>query len=592
MTGDRQTFPVQTTSTRTRRAWQSRRTRYAAVWVVAIALTLLVGAVGWLGFRATTVLASVDRAQDHLAQATTAFGSQDLTGGAVQVTAARDELRTARRASSDPVWAVMGTAPVVGDDVAAVAAVVAASAGLLDAVEPVTAAASEVDQVAGGAPALNAVLRDPAVPAGLVLTHERALQSQALAEELSAQPLHDVVARQVQAYGEQVTKVEPMLGAAASASQLLPVVLGSDEPKELLVVVQTPAEVRSLGGLAGLVLVVRAEDGVLQVTESYAGSSVPVAEEPVVVSADLLPSYDLLGERAGRYLTNATMLPDAAQASSLLSAAHLRRGGTEADLVVLTDLGVLSGLLAVTGPVTTSDGTDLTAGTSDTLLQFGVYAALSDPAAQDAFFAEAATAVVDRLVAPGTDPVALVRTLAADVSRGRMSLWSPVAATQADIAAAGLAGDLLSDPDAVGLFLNDGTGSKLQYFLRAEAELLPTGSTGGTVRLVLTSTVTDPDDLPDYVAGGYDRLGLQRGDQRIQVLVHGAVDGRIDRWLVDGEQAPAGSAVVDDRGAGVLSVDVPAGGSVVVEVDVSGDRPLGPLVATPSVLLADPPAAG
>lgn len=582
MTGDRQMFPVQTTSTRTVRGWQSR-TRPVAVAVVVTGLALLLGAGAWLGYRSTVVLASVDRAQDHVRQAATAYEQRDLAAGADHLGAATDELRTARRASSDPVWAVMGTAPVVGDDIAAVAAVVAASTGLLEALEPVATAAGGRDLVAGGAPALTSLLQDPATGAGLVLAHDRAVAASRLADQLAAHSLHHVVADHVTAFADQVEQLEPALGAAASAARLLPVVLGSDEPHDLLVVVQTPAEVRSLGGLAGLVLVVRAEDGVMEVVRTYSGSSVDVAS-PAPTSPDLEPVYDLVGDRAGLYLVNATMVPDVPLASSLLAEAQVRLGGVEPDAVVLTDISVLAGLLAVTGPVTTADGTELTAATSDALLQNGVYDLFPDPEDQDAFFAEAAVTVLDRLFAPGVDPVALVAALAADAGRGRVTLWSPDEATQADVVAAGLAGDRFSDPDAVGLFLNDGTGSKLQYFLRSEAQLLPTGPTGSTVRLDLTSTVTDPHDLPDYVAGGYDRLGLQRGDQRVQVMVHGPVGGGPARWRVDGEEVPVGSAVVDGRGAGVLSVDVPAGGSVRVEVEVVGE--VGTLVATPSVLVA------
>lgn len=589
MTGDRQMLPVQTTSTRIVRAWQSPRTRYAAVWVVVTGFVLVLGAVGWLGFRAATVLASVERAQDHVRAASQAYEQRDLATGAEHVGAATAELRTARRASSDPVWAVAGTAPLVGDDVAAVAAVVSASAGLLDALDPVAARAGEVDLTAGGATALTALLQDPATGEGLRLGHERALTAVATAEDLQRSSLHPRVAEQVTAFADQLSRVEPALGAGASASRLLPVVLGSGEARELLVVVQTPAEVRSLGGLAGLVLVVRAEDGVLQVQESYAGSSVDVLDAPALSSPDLEDSYALVGDRAGRYLVNATMVPDVAQASSLLAAGHVARGGAQPDAVVLTDLGVLSGLLTVTGPVVTTDGTELTAANSDDLLQNGVYVAVDDPEQQDEFFAAAATAVVDRLLAPGVDPVALVAALADDARAGRLTLWSPDVTTQADIATAGLAGDRLADPTAVGLFLNDATGAKMQYFLRSDAALVNAPDGGTTLRLSLTSTVTDPDRLPDYVTGGYERLGLERGDQQVQVMVQGPVGGGAARWRLDGEPVAVGSAVLDGRGVGVLSVDVPAGGAVTLEVDLTGDA-TGGLVATPSVVVAAPEA--
>ena len=558
-----------------------------AVAVVVTGLALLLGAVAWVGYRSTVVLAGVDRAQEEVRLAAAAYQQRDLAAGADHLGAATDKLQTARRASSDPVWAVMGTAPVLGDDVGAVAAVVASSAGLLEAIEPVAAAAGSTDLVAGGAPALASLVQDPATSAGLVLAHERAVAAAGLADRLSEQSLSPLVAGQVSAFGAQVEQVEPALATAASASRLLPVVLGSDEPRDVLVVVQTPAEVRSLGGLAGLALVVRAEDGVLEVLETYSGSSVePV--DPAPRSPELDPVYDLVGDRAGRYLVNATMVPDVPLASGLLAAAQVRRGGVEPDAVVLTDIGVLAGLLAVTGPVTTIDGTQLTAQNSDDLLQSGVYSMFPDPTNQDAFFADAAVAVMDRLLAPGVDARALMSALARDAAQGRVTLWSPDEATQADVVTAGLAGTWSSDPGEVGVFLNDGTGSKLQYFLRSEASVVPSDDAGGaTVRLDLESTVPDPAALPDYVVGGYERLGLQRGTQRVQVLVYGPVGDGPSAVVVDGRATPVGSGVVAGRGVGVLSVDVAPGQVVRVEVELADGAGVrsSSLVTTPSVVV-------
>ena len=155
------------------------------------------------------------------------------------------------------------------------------------------------------------------------LTHARVTQAQALGAELEAADLHPALAAQVRGYGDAVDQVEPLLADAVAYSGLVPVLLGLAEPTDLLVVVQTPAEVRSLGGLAGLVLDVRASGGSLEVRDTYAGSSVERADAPVLDDAALAEHYAVLGDRAGRYLVNAPMVPDGALASSLLAEAHV-----------------------------------------------------------------------------------------------------------------------------------------------------------------------------------------------------------------------------------------------------------------------------
>ena len=157
--------------------------------------------------------------------------------------------------------------------------------------------------------------------------------------------------------------------------------------------------------------------------------------------------------------------------------------------------------------------------------------------------------------------------------------------TQRLVVDVGMAGDLLSDPASVGVFLNDGVGSKMQYFLQSEASVVVGEDGRGSVRLDLRSTAVPGAPLPSYVTGSTASLGLAPGTQRIQVMVQGAVGDGPSRWSVDGVPVLAGSGVVEGRGVGVHSVDVPAGGSVRVEVELADGRGLTParLVTTPSV---------
>ncbi len=593
MTGDRQTFPVQTMSARTAGAWQSGLVHRVALAVVVTSLSLVLAAGAWLAVRGVTAAGAAERAEAALRLSAGAFAQGDVVSGAEHLSRASDELVRARRATADPVWALAATLPGVGDDVRAVRTVLGAGADVALALEPVGTLAAGTATVPGRsatavAPdALLDLVRNPRLAPTLRDAHDRvavARDQVALANSGSLDPR---LAPRVHDVAEALDQGATALGAAAVGAELVPALLGPPGSPPLLVVVQTPAEVRTLGGLAGLVLVVEDRDGRPQVVDAYSGSSVPPSPEPLLTSPRLQAWYSLFGDRAGRYLVNATMLPDARDAAALLAAAHVRRGGTAPSGVVLTDLTVLARLLEVTGPVALPDGRSLSADDSDDLLQSRVYAEQPDPAGQDAFFAGAARAVVEDVLRPGVDGVALVRTAVEVAQEGRLSAWSSDAAVQARVEELGVTGDRLADPTAVGVFLNDGTSAKMQFFLRSSVTVQATRTTSGsTVRVELASALPPGSaaGLPDYVVGGYRSLGLERGAQRVQVAVVGPVGDGPSRWRVDGREAFAGSTVVDGRGAGALSVDVPPGATVVVEADLAGTaHRTGPLVVTPGV---------
>ena len=574
MTGERQTLPVHTTRTRIWRSWQAR-------FALGCLLVIVLGA-AWFAFRAWTVVTAVDAAQDQIGLAEQAYRDRDVARGAEHVSLARDELARARRASTDPVWTLVGALPLVGDEVRAVGAVAGSAAALLDAAEPLTTRVGD----SGADPAtIRALAVDGSLAPGLADLYDAAQAAQGVAAAWNAEPLHPVVADKVVAFGDLVGQVEPLLGGAAAYAALLPALLGgSDQPQDLLVAVQTPSEVRSLGGLAGLMLQVRAEGGNLTVVDAYSGSTVPATATPVLDTPALREHYDLYGDRAGRYMINATTIPDTTLAGPLLATFHERRTGQLPDAVVLLDLTVLSGLLTATGPVDLPDGSRVSADTANDLFQFGVYTQIEDPTAQDVFFAAAAGAIFTALTSPDTDPIALGRALAAAVQSDRLSVWSSADTTQRLVQDAALDGDLLADPSTVGVFLNDGTGAKLQYFLDARVS----GPTpDGTIALELTSRVPDPASLPDYVAGQFDQIGVERGTQRVQVAVYGAVGSGPTEWRVDGERTAIGSASVDGRGVGVRSADIAPGQTVRVEVDLAdppeGRDPPWSLTVTPGI---------
>jgi hypothetical protein len=144
----------------------------------------------------------------------------------------------------------------------------------------------------------------------------------------------------------------------------------------------------------------------------------------------------------------------------------------------------------------------------------------------------------------------------------------------------------------VGLFLNDGSGGKLSYYLTMAAALSAgdcTGEGGRELHLKFTVGSTAPrGGLPAYVTG----LALS-GDpytSRTNVMIFSPSGGGVVRVALNGKDVDFGTGLERDRGVGVLTVDLPPGSSRTYDVTIQtgqlprADAPISPrLWTTPGV---------
>src|SRR3546814_10092601 len=88
----------------------------------------------------------------------------------------------------------------------------------------------------------------------------------------------------------------------------MPAMLGANGPRDYLVLFQNNAEWRSLGGIAGAMAVVHAEDGGISLSAQGSTRDFQRYPEPVV---PLPPEVqELFGARPGQYVQTVTQLPD------------------------------------------------------------------------------------------------------------------------------------------------------------------------------------------------------------------------------------------------------------------------------------------
>ncbi|GAA0714871.1 DUF4012 domain-containing protein [Dactylosporangium roseum] len=543
-----------------------------------MAAVVLVLVVAGLGLRLLTVASS---ATGHLQRAATLVGDLERTlragdlDGARRIAAdLRRQTGEARADTHGPSWWLASSLPAAGDDLTAVAAVAAAVDALtdrvlpplLDAADGMAAAVGRGSGGDGGAEALRRI-RSAApriAEAATVARNERARLA-----GLDRGGLDPRVRTAVEQVLSGLDRVVPVLEPVARATALLPGLLGVDGPRTYLVLFQNLAEVRATGGMPGAFVVLRADRGTIGIVEQgTAAATLGTFPAPVL---PLDPDQEELHtDRLGRFPADVNLTPDFPTAAILAREMYRVRSGRTVDGVLATDPVALSYLLRATGPVPVPSGPPLTAENAVKRLLSEVYLTIAAEPAQDAYFAGAARAVFDRLMSTaGADPD-LFRALSQAAAERRLLAWSAHPEEQRAIAGTVFAGTLPEDDGdrpTVGVFLNDGTGAKLGYYLTRAVELtVGPCLEDGTRQLGLTVTLgsnAPRTGLPRSVLG----LGLA-GEYtvRTNVMVYAPTGGMPVAAVQDGKAVEFGTGMDKGRAVAVIPVDLAPGARSTVKL--------------------------
>lgn len=504
-------------SRRRRGSRRSRRTRRALWWGFGAIVAVLVLAVAWVGVRALLAKSELEAALPLASSAQAQVVAQDVD--AAVATSGRLARHSAEAAAltSDSVWIAMEFVPWLGENLrgmrvlAAVADEVASGAVL-----PLAEASASLDLSAftpvGGRIELQPVLdlQEPIRDAATALQRaDRMIVDEGVDTAVLIGPLAEARDRLV----EMLEETSPLVAALDKASQLLPVMLGADGPRDVLLLFQNNAELRSTGGIPGALALLHADSGAFQLVQQASASDFPRFDPPVV---DLpVETRALWGENTARYIQDVTFSPQFPVGASVAREMWARQFGAAPASVVAVDPVVLSYLLRATGPVSLPSGDQLTADNAVQLLLSDVYERFQDPSEQDVFFASAAAAVFDAVRNGGLDPRTVIEALTQAGEERRILIWNADPTEQAILADTTLAGGLPVSGDAVqsfGVYLNDMTMSKMDTYLDVQigagAEVCrQDGLPRYEVEVTLTNTA--PGDaatsLPAYVLGGGTR---------------------------------------------------------------------------------------
>lgn len=572
---------------------RSRKPLWIGLGVVAV---VLVGTLGWLGYEASqaqkAIASATDEAKDLQSQITS--GDTDLARNTLR--ALQESTNTARTRTDGPLWGAVAKVPFVGSSVGAVQTAASslddiAQRGLPPVVETSTSLDSNLFRPDDGQFPLEefAGLAKPVSTAANVLTENRER-----IDAIDGGSLIGPVKGPVDELKEKVGTAQRAAAAAAKGLRLAPPMLGIEGKRTYLLMFQNNAESRSLGGIPGALALVTAENGELEFDQQFTIGDLEDFDDPVVKVTD--NEQRTYGTTIAEDIRDTTLTPDFPRVAKIARAMVEESFDVKVDGVLSIDPVALSYVLDGTGPIEVGDDTTLTTDNAVEILLNTVYARYEDPLVQDAFFADAAQKIFSAALSGSGDSRKTLEGLAKAVDERRIMLWSAQKEEEADLAGTRLAGGLPADSSTprVGVYVNDTTSSKMQYYLDWSTTVESTGCTdGGAQTLVATTTVestapADAGDLPEYITGNGNRA--PEGDQQFTVRVFAPWNGTIESVDADDAQSLDTSGRSGERPVALTAFTLEPGQKVQIRTTMTsgeGQRAGAVVTTTPGVRSLD-----
>ncbi|WFE40541.1 DUF4012 domain-containing protein [Micromonospora sp. WMMD998] len=545
---------------------------------------MLLSAGGWVTFRGWQARAHLVNAAGLAKDLSAQVRVGDLARAQRTLSALQEQATAARGATGGVLWRLGQQTPYAGDD--------------LTAVRQISVSVDDLARLAF--PTLLRVDLASFLPkqGRLDLGRLRAVSAEVsaadqavrrTADRLRAVPTGGLVAQvrdAVTALREELDRLGDLTSAADRAVRLLPPLLGADGPRSYLIVSQNPAELRATGGMFGAYAVLHADAGRIRLAGQGSATDLKSFDPPLAVSPEI---RRLWSDLPGMFPADVNLSPDFPTAAALYREMVRRRTGTAVDGVMAVDPVMLSYLLGAIGPVAVPDGPELSGGTAVRTLLSDSYRDL-DVGGQDDFYARATSGVFDALFTRSVDPKGVLSVIDRSIQERRILFWSVRSEEQRVLAGSRLAGQLPEKDTVptVGVFLNDGSGAKLGYYLRFSATLTvgechPDGRRELRLRVTVRSTAPR-SGLTTSVTG----LALS-GDKytaRTFVSVHTPSGGAVLTGRLDGKDTAMGSGTDGRRQVAVANVEVGPGRTRTLDVTLlTGQNGSGTaeLVLTPTV---------
>jgi hypothetical protein len=317
------------------------------------------------------------------------------------------------------------------------------------------------------------------------------------------------LAHEYNTFSADLTQIRTTLSRTSEAASSAAAILQG--PATYLLLADNNAEMRSGSGAFLEAGVLTTADGELHLANMVPTSSLTLPRGAVTVTGDLQARWGWL--LPGVDWRNIGLTPQFDVNGPLAASMWKASTGQSVDGVLAIDVQGLQELLEVTGPVTTSSGTVVSASTVDQLLLHDQYAGETYTSDSSSRVDELSTLATATLHALENQPFSLhtmADALSAAAAGRHVLLWSADPRTESAWRGAGVSGEL--QPSSLMADVINRGGNKLDQYLSENVSLGLTPHNGQTdASLTMTFSNHTPPGQAPFIAGPYPGLGTTYG---------------------------------------------------------------------------------
>lgn len=578
LTGD-----PRSTDTRRGRGNNRRLLLTVGAWVAAVTILIVASAI-WLAAKANTVKHELDAATQLIPVLKENITDDKPEAAHVTADQLRSHTAAARDATGDPLWTLASAIPGVGANFSAIAEVARSADDIATlGVTPLVEVFGSLnwDSLLPSSTGTNLEPVQKAAPSVSSAAHAVRVSAERL-DRIDSSSLFPQVAEPLALAQEQLQTATGALDAAASASQIVPSMLGAQGPRNYLLMIQNNAESRASGGIPGALAVLTLDKGKLSLGAQSSAGDIGVMSPTLPIETEQQQIYS---GRLGKYMQDINLTPDFPTTANTAQSMWERKTGQRVDGVISMDPVALGYILNATGSIKISDPellalasgglpTELNGENVVRTLLSDVYAKIEEPRLQDVYFAGVAQEIFATLSNGTGDAKSLVEGITRGAAEGRVIVWSDKANEQTVIANYPLSGSIAGPsiaPAQFGVYFNDGTGAKMDYYVERTVQLIQECGSDGyeQVKIRITSRNTAPADaatsLPAYVTGA-GLFGVPPGTVQTNVIGYGPVQANVETATIDGKKTDFAAHRHSNRPVGSVTITLAPGQSNVVEL--------------------------
>lgn len=360
---------------------------------------------------------------------------------------------------------------------------------------------------------------------------------------------------------ELAKSLMPTVNEVAQSAYVLPNMLGMNGPRTYLLIACTEAETRSVGGFPGSAGIMTLDNGKISIGDMSA-PELPITDEPGMMQANEEEQL-IFGNRVAQYFYDAGYIPHFPRAAEFMKQMWEMHGKPAIDGIVSVDPVFLQNVLALTGPITTSDGTVVDGANAAEMLMNTVYIeltndeqsadgnALTADQKQSIFFSDVASQALGGIFnnLGSIDVMDFFNMLMNSIDTKRFYAWMVDADEQAvleKLDAACAVSDSETAPET-GVYIGAAMGTKIGWYLDADVQVSDgRKNLDGTTSYDVTVTITNmlPEEvaatLPAVVTGnGYVPIKRTASDMLLDVYLYAPAGGTITDMQTSGYFVPS-----------------------------------------------------